>query len=259
MSDGKADVDKTFTPTANLTWPVLTRSNYQGWASHIQCNLEGLNLWEAIEKGEKADRRQDRLALGSMLRGVPTEMHSMLLNKKSAKEAWEAIKTMRLGADRVKEVNAQKLLGEFESMAFKPGESIDDFALRITKLVTDLRGLGEESVTDARMVRKFLRVVPKKVLSWRWLLRCFTGARYRATNHMTGAESHSLPWMIQREEHRFGDGSRVEIRNWGGHYRRKNTDHRVLTNVYYIPSLRCNIVDLGQLEEANCRVEIDEA
>jgi hypothetical protein len=97
-----------------------------------------------------------------MLWGVPTEMHTMLLNKKTAKEAWEAIKTMRLGADRVKEVNAQKLLGEFEAMAFKPGESIDEFALRITKLVTDLRGLGEESVTDARVVKKFLRVVPAK-------------------------------------------------------------------------------------------------
>ena len=162
MGDSKADMDKTFTPTANLMWPVLTRSNYQSWASHIQCNLEGLNLWDAIEKGEKAERRQDRLALGSMLRGVPTEMHSMLLNKKTAKEAWEAIKTMLLGADRVKEVNAQKLLGEFEAMAFKPGESIDDFALRITKLVTDLHGLGEESVTDTRMVKKFLCVVPSK-------------------------------------------------------------------------------------------------
>ena len=65
----------------------------------------------------------------------------MLLNKKTVKEAWEAIKTMHLGADRVKEVNAQKLLAEFESIAFKPGEAIDDFAIRITKLVTDLRGL----------------------------------------------------------------------------------------------------------------------
>jgi hypothetical protein len=36
----------------------------------------------------------------------------MLLNTKSAKEAWEAIKSMRLGAERVKEVNAQKLLVE---------------------------------------------------------------------------------------------------------------------------------------------------
>jgi hypothetical protein len=93
---------------------------------------------------------------------MPQEMHSILLNKKTAKEAWEGIKTMRLGADRVKEVNAQKLLAKFKSIAFKPGEAIDDFAIWITKLVTDLRGLGEESVTDARMVKKFLRVVPSR-------------------------------------------------------------------------------------------------
>jgi hypothetical protein len=71
-----------------------------------------------VEGGDKVERRHDRLALAAILRGVPEEMHNMLLGKRSVKEAWEAIKTMRLGADRVKEVNAQKLLAEFESIAF---------------------------------------------------------------------------------------------------------------------------------------------
>ena len=101
--------------TGNLVWPLLIRTNYQEWSSHIQCNLEGMFLWDAIDEADsaKVERRRDRLALGAMLRGVPQEVHSMLLNKKTVKEAWEAIKTMRLGADRVKEVNAQKLLAEF--------------------------------------------------------------------------------------------------------------------------------------------------
>jgi len=43
-------------------------------------------LWDAIES-DKVDRRRDRLALGAMIRGVPQDIHSMLLNKKSAKEA----------------------------------------------------------------------------------------------------------------------------------------------------------------------------
>jgi hypothetical protein len=166
MGDGSGEkevMERAFNQAAgNLTWPMLTRTNYQGWSSHIQCNLEGMFLWDAIEPGgDKIERRRDRLALGAMLRGVPQEMHSMLLNK-TAKEAWEGIKTMRLGAYRVKEVNAQKLLAEFESITFKAGETLDDFAIWITKLVTDLCGLGEESVTDARMVKKFLRVVPSR-------------------------------------------------------------------------------------------------
>ena len=31
----------------------------------------------------------------------------------------------------------------------------------------------------------------------------------------------------------------------------------MLTELYLIPSLKCNIISLGQLEEAGCRVEID--
>ena len=145
----------------NLVWPMLTCTNYQEWSALVQCNLEGMYLWDAIES-DKVERRRDQLALGAMIRGVPQDMHSMLLNKKLVKDAWEAIKSMRLGAKRVKEVNAQKLLAEFESIVFKAGEMIDDFTMRITRLATDLRGLGEESVDDTRVVKKFLRVVPPR-------------------------------------------------------------------------------------------------
>jgi len=56
---------------------------------------------------------------------------------------------------------------------------------------------------------------------------------------------------------KFGDGSTVEIYGVGAvTIAGKNQEHRVLTEVYYIPSLRCNIVSLGQLEEAGCRIEI---
>lgn len=89
----------------NLVWPMLTHTNYQEWSTLVQCNLEGMYLWDAIESN-KVERRRDWLALGTMIRGVPPEMHSMLLNKKSAKEACEAIKLMHLGAEHVKEVNA---------------------------------------------------------------------------------------------------------------------------------------------------------
>jgi len=57
---------------------------------------------------------------------------------------------------------------------------------------------------------------------------------------------------------RFGDGSTMEICGIRAVTMvGKNQEHRVLTEVYFIPSLRCNIVSLGQLEEAGCRVEID--
>jgi hypothetical protein len=59
---------------------------------------------------------------------------------------------------------------------------------------------------------------------------------------------------------RFGDGSKVEICGIGAvTIAGRVHDHRVLSEVYYIPSLKCNIISLGQLEEGGCRVEIDDS
>ncbi|XP_072148569.1 uncharacterized protein [Setaria viridis] len=87
-------------------------------------------------------------------------MHSGLA-KKSAKEAWEAMEKIRLSVKRVKEANTQKLMKEFELVAFKEGESIDDFANHLNTLVAKLRDLGE-SMEDVRVVKKFLCVVPPR-------------------------------------------------------------------------------------------------
>lgn len=112
----------------NLVWPMLTHTNYQEWSTLVQCNLEGMYLWDAIEF-DKVEWHRDWLALGALIRGVPSEMHSLLLTKSSAKEVWEVMKMVRLDAERVKEMNTQKLLAEFELISFKGGESIDDFAI----------------------------------------------------------------------------------------------------------------------------------
>jgi hypothetical protein len=78
------------------------------------------------------------------------------------KEAWEAVKSMRVGAECVKEANAQRLLHEFENISFKSGETVDDFALRINSLAADLRVSGE-ATEDTRVVKKMLRVLPQAV------------------------------------------------------------------------------------------------
>jgi hypothetical protein len=198
-SEDKEVMEKAFNQASdNLMWPMLTRTNYQEWSSHVQCNLEAMFLWDAISD-DKVERRRDRLALGAMLRGVPTEMHPLLLNKKTVKEAWAAIKSMRLGTDRVKTVNAQMLLAEFESITFKSGETIEDFAIRITKIATDLTGLGEKSVDDKRVVRKFLRVVPPRYNQIAVAIEMFCNLDELTVEELIGrlkaTEDRFEPWM----------------------------------------------------------------
>lgn len=44
--------------------------------------------------------------MGALMRSVPKEMWATLGARKTVKEAWEVVRTMRLGVDHVKDVNA---------------------------------------------------------------------------------------------------------------------------------------------------------
>ncbi|XP_066385573.1 uncharacterized protein [Miscanthus floridulus] len=147
---------------SSLMWPMLTRSNYAEWAMLLQCNFETLEIWDTIDPGSEGVKRSwDRQAMAGILRSVPQEMWQLLGAKKTVKEAWEAVKSMRVGADRVKEANAQRLLKEFKNIKFKDSKTVDEFALRIGALAVDLRTSGE-SIDDARVVKKMLRVLPQR-------------------------------------------------------------------------------------------------
>ena len=99
--------------------------------------------------------------MSAILRAVPPEMLSTLAVKNTAKDAWDTIKTLRMGIQRVREAKAQMLCIEFDAIKFKNGESVDDFAMLLTALVNNLEILGDKLEED-RVVKKFLCVVPPR-------------------------------------------------------------------------------------------------
>jgi hypothetical protein len=72
-----------------------------------------------------------------------------------------------------------------------------------------------------------------------------------ASNHMTGTRTMLTQLNTRvRGTVKFGDGSHVRIQGMGLVIMQdRNEGHKVLTDVYYIPELKSNIVSLGQLEE----------
>jgi transposase InsO family protein len=146
--------------SGNMQYPTLTRSNYAEWAMVMRVQLQAAHLWDVIEYGADEDG-DDRAALAALLRAVPPELVRTLAVKDCTKTAWETIKTMRLGCERVREAKAQTRRREWEELRFKPNESIEDFSIRLTAIINDLELLGDP-VEEYRAVLKYLRVVPKK-------------------------------------------------------------------------------------------------
>ncbi|WZZ65526.1 hypothetical protein YC2023_076896 [Brassica napus] len=81
-----------------------------------------------------------------------------------------------------------------------------------------------------------------------------------ASNHMTGERSYfsEIKENITRKV-KFGDGSYVNINGKGSIlFEAKTGEHKLLTDIYYIPELRSNILSLEQAIEQKCDVRIGE-
>ena len=81
-----------------------------------------------------------------------------------------------------------------------------------------------------------------------------------ASNHMTGnlgyfsTLDHGITGKVK-----FVDDSRIDIKGKGSiFFKTKNGERRVLSDVYFIPKLRSNIISLGQATESGCEVRMKE-
>jgi hypothetical protein len=139
---------------------MLTTTNYTDWALVMRVQLQGQGRWEVVEHGS-GSYHDDREALGAILHAVPPEMLHTLAVKNTTKEAWDTLKTLRLGSERVREARAQTRRSEFDNIQFKDGEKVEQFTMRLTGIMHDLEVLGD-GVTEHKAALKFLRVVPKR-------------------------------------------------------------------------------------------------
>ncbi|KAK2630796.1 hypothetical protein QOZ80_UnG0725510 [Eleusine coracana subsp. coracana] len=101
------------------------------------------------------------MALDALCSAVLAEMVPGIADKETAKEAWQAIKTLRVGDDRVRKSSAQTLRQQFDSTSFKDGESVEDFSLRLSSMAATLKTLGDK-VDETKQAEKLLRSMPRK-------------------------------------------------------------------------------------------------
>jgi hypothetical protein len=118
-------------------------------------------MWEAVRYGD-VDYYEDRWALDALIAAVLSEMQFLLSKKQTAKEAWDAIAVARIGSDRARKTTLQTLRKEWENLAFKPGEDVDDFALRLNTLQQKMTQFDDDTNGEERAAEKLFRCIPEK-------------------------------------------------------------------------------------------------
>jgi hypothetical protein len=90
---------------------------------------------------------------------VPEEMQADLACKETAADAWEAIRTVHMGGERIKEATADKLCRDFNDLQFKVGKCVEDFTQHATTIANQLQALGDK-ISDKEVIKKILHSVP---------------------------------------------------------------------------------------------------
>ncbi|XP_074342765.1 uncharacterized protein LOC141680436 [Apium graveolens] len=157
METGKAKES-----TISLSYPMLTCANYIVWVMKMKVYMQAHEVWEGVSpkdpKTTEVDDKIDKIALAAIYQGIPEDVLLSLADKGTAKEAWEAIKVLRQGAETVKTAKVQTLKEEFESMTMKDNETFDDFSMKLNGLVANIRALGEE-IAESYVVKKIVRAL----------------------------------------------------------------------------------------------------
>jgi gag-polypeptide of LTR copia-type len=100
-------------------------------------------------------------ALSIIHKGLDDDMFEKVANEMRAKDTWEILRNLVVGAEKVKKVQLQTLRNKFESIVMKESESIDDYFTRMLTVINQMKRPGEK-IEDVRVVEKILRSLNAK-------------------------------------------------------------------------------------------------
>lgn len=148
--------------------PLLTRTNYAAWAMRMKYIMRVHGAWGAVDpessSKEVADGSKEEMAMTIISQGIDDETLLRVAEKETAADVWAALRSMHVGAERVREARIQSLRSDFDVLKMSYAESVDDFAAKFTTLVGRIRELGEP-MEEKYVVKKLLRAVSKKYIN----------------------------------------------------------------------------------------------
>ncbi|GKF06920.1 hypothetical protein Tco_0037588, partial [Tanacetum coccineum] len=127
--------------------PFLTSTNYPVWVVRVKSIMDAYGLWGTVEPrtlGEEPDEKKSKQALAFLFQAIPEDMVLQMVSYTDPKQVWDGLKIRFLEVDRVRMDRLATLKRELESLRMKEGESVYDFASKLTGLASKARSLGYE-------------------------------------------------------------------------------------------------------------------
>ena len=148
------------TGPSSIKYPMLNESNYTVWAMRMKIALKVNKVWDVVDPRSKAEEKND-LAIALIFQSVPEALILQVGDLDTAKEIWEAIKALHVGAERVQEAILQTLMVEFDRLTMKDEDTIDVFVGKLSEISSKSASLGE-IIEESKIKKKFLKSLPRR-------------------------------------------------------------------------------------------------
>jgi hypothetical protein len=158
--------------------PVFTGQNYSVWAVKMETYLKAFDLWKMVESDRQPtllgnnptiaqmkffneEKAKRFIALTCLHDAVSEEIFTRIMACKSVKETWDKLKAEFHGDEKARKMQVLNLRRQFEGLKMKETDTFKDFSSQISKLVNQVRLLGED-FPNSRVVEKVLVSLPEK-------------------------------------------------------------------------------------------------
>nr|KYP75873.1 Copia protein [Cajanus cajan] len=140
--------------------------------------LSAQSLWQVVENGSNPtpltnnpttvhvrfhsdEVAKEGRALAIIQAVVHDDVFIKILNLDTTKEAWDKLKEDFQANERTRRMKVLNLRREFEAIKMKEAETVKEFSDKLSKVVTQIKLLGEE-LSDQRVVEKIFVFLPER-------------------------------------------------------------------------------------------------
>ena len=157
---------------------MLEEDSYPAWKSRMKSYLQSTDqkLWDIISQGyvvppdkptDTAGAKAFQLnltAIDKLCGALDEKAFEMIDGLGSAKEIWDKLEQRYEGSNKSKELRLESLMEQLHQLKMRTDEDIRGYQDRVEALVSKIKGLGKDDISDHWVAKRVLRTLARDML-----------------------------------------------------------------------------------------------